>query len=60
MDYRCSAEEAEKEEWNLTNKTNVMPTKPAANGKPVGFQALNVEYEQRTDADPDDASNWDA
>ncbi|KAK3720435.1 hypothetical protein LTR37_003847 [Vermiconidia calcicola] len=44
----------------LTNKTNVMPTKATANGKPKGFQALEVEYEQRTDADPNDSSNWDA
>ncbi len=41
-------------------KTNVTPAKPTANGKPKGFQALEVEYEQRADADPSDASNWDA
>ena len=55
-----SAPEASGTEQVLTNKTNVMPAKPATNGKPVGFQALDVEYEQRTDADPNDASNWDA
>lgn len=44
----------------LTNKTNIPTTKPTANGKPIGFQALDVQYEQRTDADPSDASNWDA
>lgn len=42
-------------------KTNVAPPKTTANGKPKGFQALEVEYEQRADvADPSDASNWDA
>jgi len=30
------------------------------NGKPLGFQALTDEYEQRTDVDANDASNWDA
>ena len=44
----------------LTNKTNQPTTKSTANGKPRGFQALDVQYEQRTDADPNDASNWDA
>ncbi|KAK5168081.1 uncharacterized protein LTR77_006649 [Saxophila tyrrhenica] len=44
----------------LTDKTNAAPPKPAVNGKPKGFQALEVEYEQRADADPSDASNWDA
>jgi len=44
----------------VANKTNILPAKPTTNGKPVGFQALNVEYEQRADADPSDASNWDA
>ena len=44
----------------LTNKTNILPAKPTTNGKPMGFQALDVEYEQRADADPSDASNWDA
>jgi hypothetical protein len=44
----------------IVNKTNVSTPKPLANGKPKGFQALEVEYEQRTDADPADASNWDA
>ena len=34
--------------------------KPVVNGKPKGFQALKDEYEQRTDVDPNDASNWDA
>ena len=43
----------------ITNKTNIPTTKPATNGKPKGFQALDVQYEQRTDADPNDASNWD-
>ncbi|KAI7549152.1 hypothetical protein D0864_00306 [Hortaea werneckii] len=37
------------------------PAKPAmVNGKPKGFQALTDEYEQRTNVDPNDASNWDA
>lgn len=46
----------------LGNKTNVSaPAKKAAvNGKPTGFQALEVEYEQRGDADPNEPSNWDA
>ena len=44
----------------LTQKTNVPAAKPMTNGKPKGFQALEVEYEQRADADPADASNWDA
>jgi hypothetical protein len=44
----------------LSNKTNVSTPKPTANGKPKGFQALEVEYEQRADADPNDSSNWDA
>ncbi len=44
----------------LTNTTNIPAAKPTTNGKPTGFQALDVEYEQRTDADPNDASNWDA
>ena len=44
----------------LTNKTNIPAAKPTTNGKPIGFQALDVQYEQRTDADPNDASNWDA
>jgi hypothetical protein len=44
----------------LTNKTNVLPAKPTTNGKPIGFHALDAEYEQRADADPSDASNWDA
>ena len=35
-------------------------SKPVLNGKPKGFQALRDEYEQRTDVDPNDASNWDA
>jgi hypothetical protein len=35
-------------------------TKPSTNGKPIGFQALTDEYEQRTDVDANDASNWDA
>jgi hypothetical protein len=35
-------------------------TKPSINGKPIGFQALTDEYEQRTDVDASDASNWDA
>jgi len=35
-------------------------TKPTTNGKPIGFQALTDEYEQRTDVDANDASNWDA
>ena len=51
---------AEPVEPVLTNKTNVPAATHAPNGKPVGFQALDVEYEQRTDADPNDASNWDA
>lgn len=44
----------------LTNKTNILPAKPTTNGKPIGFHALDAEYEQRADADPSDASNWDA
>lgn len=52
--------EASNAEPALTNKTNLQTTKPAINGKPRGFQALDVQYEQRTDADPNDASNWDA
>lgn len=44
----------------VSSKTNIPAVKPAVNGKPKGFQALDVEYEQRTDADPNDASNWDA
>jgi hypothetical protein len=44
----------------LTNKTNISAVKPTTNGKPTGFQALDVQYAQRTDADPNDASNWDA
>ena len=44
----------------VTNKTNVPSAKPMTNGKPKGFQALDVQYEQRTNADPSDASNWDA
>lgn len=44
----------------LANKTNCPAVKPTTNGKPVGFQALDVQYEQRADADPSDASNWDA
>lgn len=44
----------------LSNKTNAQTARPTSNGKPKGFQALDVEYEQRTDADPNDASNWDA
>ena len=32
----------------------------AVNGKPKGYQALEVEYEQRSNADPTDVSNWDA
>ena len=35
-------------------------SKVGVNGKPTGFQALGDEFEQRTDADPSDASNWDA
>lgn len=36
-------------------------TKTPSNGKPVGFAALNDEYEQRADfADPSDADNWTA
>ncbi|KAH9827102.1 hypothetical protein Tdes44962_MAKER03071 [Teratosphaeria destructans] len=34
--------------------------KPATSGKTNGFAALNDHYEQRTDVDPTDASNWDA
>ena len=44
----------------LSNKTNIPASKPMVNGKPKGFQALDVSYEQRADADPDDSSNWDA
>ena len=44
----------------ITNKTNIQTPKPASNGKPKGFQALGDQYEQRTDADPNDASSWDA
>lgn len=44
----------------FSNKTNVPSTKPVMNGTPKGFQALEVQYEQRADADPNDASNWDA
>ena len=44
----------------LTNKTNMPSSKSTANGKPKGFQGLEVQYEQRPDADPSDASNWDA
>ncbi|KAK4547265.1 hypothetical protein LTR36_000920 [Oleoguttula mirabilis] len=35
-------------------------SKPAINGKPNGYQALEDQYEQRADVDPNDASNWDA
>lgn len=34
--------------------------KPLVNGKPKGFQALEDQYEQRADVDPNDAANWDA
>jgi hypothetical protein len=44
----------------VNNKTNTLAAQPAANGKPKGFQALEVQYGQRVDADPNDASNWDA
>lgn len=33
---------------------------PVAKGKVNGFSALQDQYVQRTDADPSDASNWDA
>lgn len=38
----------------------VASIKTAANGKPVGFQALQDEYEQHTEVDPTDADNWAA
>lgn len=47
----------------LTTNPNGVKKQSAStwSAKPKGFQALNVEYEQRADvADPDDASNWDA
>jgi hypothetical protein len=44
----------------LSNKTNVPSAKLVTNSKPKGFQTLDVQYEQRADADPSDASNWDA
>ncbi|KAK5132901.1 hypothetical protein LTR08_008347 [Meristemomyces frigidus] len=34
--------------------------KPAVNGKPNGFQALEDQYEQRADVDSNDPENWDA
>lgn len=45
---------------NTTNGVSSASSKSAANGKPKGFQALDAQYEQRADADPSDASNWDA
>ena len=58
----ANAGEAPTAEPVLSNRTNMPATKvtPAVNGKPKGFQALGVQYEQRADADPNDASNWDA
>jgi len=45
----------------VRNKTNASTVNRSATGeKPSGFQALDVEYGQRTDADPNDASSWDA
>ena len=54
-DSSASAEPA------VRNKTNVSTVNKSATGeKPSGFQALDVEYGQRTDGDPNDASSWDA
>ena len=48
----------------LGNKTNAPAPVPAVavggDGKPKGFQALDVQYERRTDIDPNDASAWEA
>jgi hypothetical protein len=44
----------------LPKPVNPAVAKPTTNGKPIGFQALTDEYEQRTDVDANDASNWDA
>lgn len=41
-------------------KTAPPVIKPTVRGEPNGFMALNDRYEQRTDVDPADASNWDA
>jgi len=46
-----------------TNKVAAQKANPVtANGVPNGFHALDDHYEQRTgaEADPSDASNWDA
>lgn len=44
----------------LNGKPVTSAAKSATQGKATGYHALNVEYEQRSDADPTDASNWDA
>lgn len=43
----------------VNGSSTVTSGKPAA-GKPTGFSALRDEYVQRTSADPNDPSSWDA
>lgn len=44
----------------VTSTLKVAPTPIKSGAKPTGFQALEDQYTQRTDIDPNDASNWDA